>query len=114
MARKAALLREAAALELPGAPLDRLIDGLGGPSKVAEMTGRRGRVVRIGEGDRFRYQVRSTGIGSGGGARDLDNLNVEEKKLFMDGKKDAAIISDAASTGKYKEKHQRCLPRAPR
>ena len=40
-------------------PLDELIDQLGGPGNVAEMTGRKGRLVRAkGNGDRVHYELR--------------------------------------------------------
>ncbi len=103
VALKRKILAEAAALTLPPAPLDALIDALGGTGAVAEMTGRKGRIVRVSAsgsaaggagGDRYRYQARAAAAGA-----ELDSLNVQEKKLFMDGKKLVAIISDAASTG---------------
>ncbi|KAJ8979809.1 hypothetical protein NQ317_001299 [Molorchus minor] len=52
--------------KLPPNTLDQLIDELGGPENVAEMT---------------------------------ETLNLTEKQRFMDGEKDVAIISEAASSG---------------
>lgn len=65
---------------LPTNTLDELIDGLGGPGKVAEMTGRRGRVVSLPDGS-VQYQLRSESDIS------LELLNITEKQRFMDGKK---------------------------
>lgn len=40
-------------------PLDALIEALGGAGEVAEMTGRRGRLVRSsGGGGRLKYELR--------------------------------------------------------
>ena len=50
-----ALLQE---LELLPSPLDALIDALGGSQEVAEMTGRRGRLVRNSRSGRFKYELR--------------------------------------------------------
>nr|XP_032803328.1 protein strawberry notch homolog 1 [Petromyzon marinus] len=77
---------------LPPNTLDELIDELGGTDNVAEMTGRKGRVVSNDDGS-IAYESRS----------ELDVpveiLNVTEKKRFMDGDKNIAIISEAASSG---------------
>ncbi|XP_050330665.1 protein strawberry notch isoform X2 [Bactrocera neohumeralis] len=77
---------------LPPNTLDQLIDELGGPDNVAEMTGRKGRVVQSDNGS-IQYESRSE--------QDvpLETLNITEKQRFMDGEKDVAIISEAASSG---------------
>lgn len=77
---------------LPPNTLDQLIDELGGPDNVAEMTGRKGRVVQADDGS-IQYESRSE--------QDvpLETLNITEKQRFMNGEKDVAIISEAASSG---------------
>ncbi|XP_069475771.1 protein strawberry notch homolog 1 isoform X2 [Ambystoma mexicanum] len=83
---------ERLAEDLPPNTLDELIDELGGPENVAEMTGRKGRVVTNDNGS-ISYESRS----------ELDVpveiLNITEKQRFMDGEKNIAIISEAASSG---------------
>ncbi|XP_075754664.1 protein strawberry notch homolog 1 isoform X1 [Pelodiscus sinensis] len=83
---------EKLAEDLPPNTLDELIDALGGPENVAEMTGRKGRVVSNDDGS-ISYESRS----------ELDVpveiLNITEKQRFMDGDKNIAIISEAASSG---------------
>lgn len=77
---------------LPSNSLDELIDKLGGPNNVAEMTGRKGRVVANCDG-RISYESRRETDVS------LEVLNLTEKQRFMDGEKLIAIISEAASSG---------------
>ncbi|KAF6777050.1 hypothetical protein AHF37_03606 [Paragonimus kellicotti] len=78
--------------KLPPSSLDELIDKLGGPSHVAEMTGRKGRMV-VSEDGRVSYESRREFDVS------LEILNLTEKQRFMDGEKLIAIISEAASSG---------------
>eukprot|EP00079_Xenopus_tropicalis_P011514 XP_002937427.2 PREDICTED: protein strawberry notch homolog 2 isoform X2 [Xenopus tropicalis] len=78
--------------ELPLNTLDELIDQFGGPEKVAEMTGRKGRVVR--KSDRtVQFESRAEQNLS------IDNVNLREKERFMNGEKLVAIISEASSSG---------------
>ncbi|KAL8581237.1 hypothetical protein ACOMHN_038337 [Nucella lapillus] len=88
---KKELMTRVEALSLPHNTLDSLVDKLGGPSEVAEMTGRKGRVVQNDEG--VQYESRSEVDVS------LEFLNLKEKERFMDGDKNIAIISEAASSG---------------
>ncbi|XP_050408900.1 protein strawberry notch homolog 1 [Patella vulgata] len=94
MTMKSDLLRrmEEIGSHLPPNTLDQLIDDLGGTEAVAEMTGRKGRVVSNDDGS-ISYESRSeTDV-------PLEILNLTEKQRFMDGEKDIAIISEAASSG---------------
>ncbi|KAK7804957.1 hypothetical protein U0070_025479 [Myodes glareolus] len=83
---------EKLAEDLPPNTLDELIDELGGPENVAEMTGRKGRVVSNDDGS-ISYESRSEVDVP------VEILNITEKQRFMDGKKNIAIISEAASSG---------------
>ena len=110
---KAILLRHVRELDLPVNFLDELIDELGGASAVAEMTGRRGRIVRApgdgGSSGVLRYEARGDSLGARGrdaaapgsiaSDGDVEGVNLREKAAFNDGSKLVAIISDAASTG---------------
>ncbi|XP_067824441.1 protein strawberry notch homolog 2-like isoform X1 [Heptranchias perlo] len=78
--------------ELPLNTLDELIDLFGGPEHVAEMTGRKGRVVRKPDGS-VCYESRAEQNLS------IDHVNLKEKERFMNGDKFVAIISEAASSG---------------
>ncbi|KAF1385898.1 hypothetical protein PFLUV_G00112560 [Perca fluviatilis] len=91
---KQGLLNKIAMLgkELPLNTLDELIDKFGGPDKVSEMTGRKGRVVRCLDGS-VRYESRAEqGL-------TIDHINIKEKDRFMGAEKLVAIISEAASSG---------------
>ncbi len=77
---------------LPPSSLDELIEKLGGPSRVAEMTGRRGRMVTDDHG-RVLYESRREGDIA------MEVINLAEKQRFMDGEKLIAIVSEAASSG---------------
>ncbi|ETW05982.1 hypothetical protein, variant [Aphanomyces invadans] len=94
---KNALLAKIPALKLPPNPLDHLLDALGGESHVAELTGRRQRLV-FSNGQ---YVVKSRGL-------NLDQANQDERQAFMRGQKLVAIISDAASTGISLHADRRC------
>lgn len=93
MERKMKILEIIRSFYLPNNPLDDIIDQLGGPDKVAEITGRRGMLVRNSGGKGVTYQVRNTKEVT------MEMVNMHEKQQFMDGKKLIAIISEAGSAG---------------
>ncbi|RCV35324.1 hypothetical protein SETIT_7G231900v2 [Setaria italica] len=80
-------------LDLPNNPLDDIIDQLGGPDNVAEITGRRGMLIRASDGKGVVYQARNAKEVS------MEMINMHEKQQFMDSKKLIAIISEAGSAG---------------
>ncbi|XP_060088845.1 protein strawberry notch homolog 2 isoform X1 [Heteronotia binoei] len=78
--------------DLPLNTLDKLIDHFGGPEHVAEMTGRKGRVVRRTDGSVVFESRAEQGLS-------IDHVNLKEKERFMNGDKLVAIISEASSSG---------------
>ncbi|OEL13043.1 Protein strawberry notch-like protein 1, partial [Dichanthelium oligosanthes] len=91
--RKSKILDIIRSLDLPNNPLDDIIDQLGGPDNVAEITGRRGMLIRAPDGKCVIYQTRNTKEVA------LDMINMHEKQQFMNGEKNIAIISEAGSAG---------------
>ena len=75
---------------LPSNPLDELIDQLGGPDKVSEMTGRKHRYVRSAMSGKLEYVVR-TRNGS------EETVNIAERQAFQAGRKLVAVISQATN-----------------
>ncbi|XP_065601945.1 protein strawberry notch homolog 2 isoform X1 [Cyrtonyx montezumae] len=78
--------------ELPLNTLDELINHFGGPEHVAEMTGRKGRVVCRPDGSVMFESRAEQGLS-------IDHVNLKEKERFMSGEKLVAIISEASSSG---------------
>nr|XP_056723637.1 protein strawberry notch homolog 2 [Euleptes europaea] len=78
--------------DLPLNTLDKLIDHFGGPECVAEMTGRKGRVVRRPDSSIVFESRAEQGLS-------IDHVNLKEKERFMNGDKLVAIISEASSSG---------------
>ncbi|XP_010000137.1 PREDICTED: protein strawberry notch homolog 2 [Chaetura pelagica] len=78
--------------ELPLNTLDELINHFGGPEHVAEMTGRKGRVVCRPDGAVVFESRAEQGLS-------IDHVNLKEKERFMKGEKLVAIISEASSSG---------------
>lgn len=69
------LMDKARNLELPANPLDELISGLGGTSKVAEMTGRSMRREKVDGEWTIVARVKDKGS--------ADSVNIQERKDFM-------------------------------
>ena len=94
-------------VKFPKNMLDELIHKLGGPQAVAEMTGRKGRMVQDHLGV-VEYELRA----------EIDvpteKLNLVEKDRFMSGEKLIAIISEAASSGISLQSDKRVLNTRPR
>ena len=104
------LLEATESLQLPPNPLDHLVDLCGGPSKVAEMTGRERRLVRCLETGNVEAKLRRSQLDT---TQKL--LNMAERESFQSGEKLIAIISEAASTGvslqadkRVKNQRRRC------
>jgi len=77
-------------LKLPANHLDRLLNELGGPDKVAELTGRQTRQVS-------RFDLKTDRMMVSYEKRKVNNT--DEKNAFQSGDKVIAILSEAASTG---------------
>lgn len=82
--RRDALLRRTQAEAWPGSFLDSLLDQLGGKSKVAELSGRKHRIVRQGKGYVVERRCENEATAKG--------LNLREKDAFMRGEKLIAVI----------------------
>eukprot|EP00927_Polykrikos_kofoidii_P028669 TRINITY_DN24972_c0_g1_i1.p1 TRINITY_DN24972_c0_g1~~TRINITY_DN24972_c0_g1_i1.p1 ORF type:complete len:1926 (-),score=365.63 TRINITY_DN24972_c0_g1_i1:168-5105(-) len=88
----AELREELADLSLPPHPLDELLEALGGPKKVAELSGRSHRLGRDRKGN-WKLEPRD------GFQFPAGQKNLKEQAAFQTGSKRVAIITEAASTG---------------
>lgn len=85
------LLDRLSTLEVPEHPLDQLVNYFG-PENVAEMTGRKKRLIRT-NGGTLEYRPRQLpGVPA-------KFINLHEKNCFQNKKKRIAIMSEVASTG---------------
>src|SRR5258706_3630785 len=92
LAMKKALLDGLSDLNLPENPLDQFVNHFGAKN-VAEMTGRKKRLIRDPKTGKVSYEKRA------GDGVSADKVNLYENQQFQSAKKRIAIISGAASTG---------------
>ncbi len=89
---KQELLDGLSALHLPENPLDQIVNAFG-EHAVAELTGRKRRLIRDPKTGKVVYKKRSLeGV-------PMDRVNVHEMNQFQGGKKRVAVISSAAGMG---------------
>ncbi len=89
---RAELLEKLSDLVLPENPLDQIVNYFG-PDQVAEISGRRKRLIRDTRNGEVRYVSRAPkGV-------PMNKINVHENEQFQNGAKRIAIITAAGSTG---------------
>jgi predicted RNA methylase len=89
---RAELLEKLSDLTLPENPLDQIVNYFG-PDQVAEISGRRKRLIRDPRTNEVRYVSRAPkGV-------PMNKINSHENQQFQDGAKRIAIITAAGSTG---------------
>ncbi len=106
LAMKQELLDRLLTLQLPEHPLDQLINHFGAEN-VAEMTGRKNRLVKLSNGD-LAYRPR----GIAGVPQRQTNLH--ELQNFQGGRKRIAIMSEVAATGDSLHSDKRAVNRQRR
>jgi protein strawberry notch len=89
---RAELLEKLSDLVLPENPLDQIVNYFG-PEQVAEISGRRKRLIRDPRSNEVRYVSRAPkGV-------PMNKVNIHENEQFQSGVKRIAIITAAGSTG---------------
>lgn len=89
---RAELLEKLSDLVLPENPLDQIVNYFG-PEQVAEISGRRKRLIRDPRSNEVRYVSRAPkGV-------PMNKVNIHENEQFQNGIKRIAIITAAGSTG---------------
>ena len=89
---RAELLEKLSDLVLPENPLDQIVNYFG-PDQVAEISGRRKRLIRDPHNNEVRYVSRAPkGV-------PMNKINIHENEQFQNGTKRIAIITAAGSTG---------------
>ena len=91
---------------MPINSLDYLINELGGPNKVAEMTGRKVHMVKQNGNETKENDDQETFSVENRTANAKKQINIKEKDEFISGKKRIAIISEAASCGVSLQAHK--------
>eukprot|EP00930_Biecheleria_cincta_P044883 TRINITY_DN30922_c0_g1_i1.p1 TRINITY_DN30922_c0_g1~~TRINITY_DN30922_c0_g1_i1.p1 ORF type:complete len:1561 (-),score=286.50 TRINITY_DN30922_c0_g1_i1:353-5035(-) len=87
-------------MRLPPNPLDELTSRLGGPSRVAEMSGRSTRSFKDAVTGAVRTEPRKGSSSAGRGAeKNVESVNIGEQRAFQRGEKLFAVITEAASAG---------------
>jgi len=90
---KEKLMEDMRELKLPPNAMDELVDLLGGPRRVAEMSGRHHRMKRKKDGS-LAYVARSEELRCS-----ADGMNLVEQEFFQKGVKKCCIVTEVASAG---------------
>jgi len=99
LARKNQLMERIKQLQLPANPLDELIRRFGGPTRVAELTGRTYRYEEDPDTGAMEYVRRTADVAEDNSTEGVKSINNSERRAFQEGSKRVAVITEAASAG---------------